>query len=557
MLFPVTTLAVFGATVLAGGTKDGDVMSLKKLAMRSLFHNHPESICDFIMKTEITCANAEIIHLLLKDANTSCVQRYSNTKEGPNRLAQLLEPRLLEDERYQETLYSPTKLLVNPDLARAFFGPGEDKGCQGKGKEKVRDGESSEPVTHNDNEVKAESIDDLLGRMGGLRISEQPSKEIKSIQYGGNFFEARLSKLLEELYKADRELAMHIVGFVIEHQIDYMNSMGWLEFICIASLEDQLSVVDMLTPHEMTPGILCFICLLSGPNRKELVLRYLDEKLPENELLVRCAIAKEAKVVMGDMCNDLLGKTTDKDLMIILEGREDRSSRVALFKMIRGLGLKSPIDALLKAVFYKLTPFETELLGMFDKVDSIQEAAVKSDVPPYLWPPKYQPLEHRLKRWLTLDGPYEYVEGTDIPQEQFNFTKQHLALNTRMVTNAGRRVRVADYFIERARNLLKSPMWTMGIDDFKVMLVALSYLLADGGQLDCSNFFVDIAGDSSWDDFIEKLDKRVRSSQGKSIWNDPCVFFKFDNPFSGMWWLMSLQEFRSLVDSSYRGQMSE
>jgi hypothetical protein len=554
MLFSVTLLTVFGAIVLAGGTRDGNVVSLQKLVVRSLFHNHPESICDFIMKTDITCANAEIIHLLLKKADLFCVQRYSNTKEGPNRLAQLLEPRLLEDERYQKTLYSPTKLLVNPDLARAFFGPGGDKGCQGKGKEKVLDGEPSEPVTRNDNEVKAESIDDLLGEMGGLKISEQPSKEIESIQYGGIFFETRrLSELLVELYKADRELAMHIVGFVIKHQMDYMNRIFWLTFLRIASLEDQISVADMLTPHEMTPAILYFIGCPAMLNGEQLVSRYLDENLPESELLVRCAIAREAGVVMGDMCSNLLGKTTDKDLMVILEGREDRSSRVALSKMVRRLRLKSRIDTVLEAVFYKLTPYDTELLTMFCKLNPIQEAALKSDVPLHLWPVEYQPLEHRLKRWLTLDGPYEYVEGTDIPKEQFDLARPHFALNTYITTVSGRRIRVADYFIERAKDLLKSPMLMMKMADFELMLTALGYLLADGGQLDCSNFFMDIGDDSSWNDFIGKLDKRIRSCQGKSNWNDPCIFSTLDDRLPGMDDIMSPKEFRSLVDSSYRG----
>jgi hypothetical protein len=261
---------------------------------------------------------------------------------------------------------------------------------------------------------------------------------------------------------------------------------------------------------------------------------------------------------MGDMCSNLLGKTTDEGLMDILEGREDRSSRIMLAEMVRKLGLKSEIDVLLKAVFYKLTPYDTKFLAESTGLNPIQEAALESDVPLHLWPVEYQPLEHRLKRWLTLDGPYEYVEGTDIPQEEFNFTKRHLALNTYITTATARRIRVADYFIERAKDLLKSPMLTLEVSDLELMLVALGCLLADGGQLDCSNFFVDIAGDSSWDDFIEKLDKRIRSCQVNFLtWHEPWVFLKLDERIRWIPRIMSLQEFRSLVDSSYRGQMGE
>jgi hypothetical protein len=301
MLFSVTLLAIFSAVALACDIKDEGAKNLRKPVARSLSHNRYKSTCDFIMKTEITCENAEVIHLLLKKAVVSCVQRYNNTKEGPERLAQLLEPRLLEDERYQETLYSPTKLLIHPDLARAFFGPGEDKDSQGKEeKEKVCDGEPLKSVEHSDDEVKVDSIDDLLGIMGGLKISKQPSREIESIQYGGNFFEVRrLSKLLVELYKADRELAMRIVEFIIKRQMDYMNSRNWLRFMSSTSLEDQLSVIDMLAPHEMTPGILWSLNYCSGLNSQELVSRYLNEDLPENEFLVRLLARLESLWVVG------------------------------------------------------------------------------------------------------------------------------------------------------------------------------------------------------------------------------------------------------------------
>jgi hypothetical protein len=207
----------------------------------------------------------------------------------------------------------------------------------------------------------------------------------------------------------------------------------------------------------------------------------------------------------------------------------------------------------LEAVFYKLTPHDTELLTPFSRLNPTQEAALKSNVPLYLWPAEYQPLDCRLKRWQVLDGPYEYVEGTDIPQEQLDLTKPHLALNTRIVTNAGRRVRVAGYFIERAKGLLKSPMLTMKKGDFKMMLTALGYLLADGRQLDCSNFFMDIGGDSSWNDFAEKFSKRIRNIRNKSAHGYSVSSHILDKRINGMREIMSLQEFRFLVDSSYQG----
>jgi hypothetical protein len=557
MLFPVTTLAVFGAIVLAGSTRDGDAMSLQKLVVRSLFCNHHESTCDFIMEAEITRENAEVIHLLLKDAGASCVQRYNNTKEGPDRLAQLLEPRLLEDERYQETLYSPTKLLIHPDLAKAFFGPGEDKGSRGKEekeKEKDCDGEPLKLVEHGGDKVEVESISDLPGIMSGLKISEQLAKETKSIQYGGNFFETRrLSELLVELYKADSELAMRIVEFIIKHQMDYMNSLRWLEFLCIASLGDQLSVVDMLTPHEMSSEILGFISRKKIPNGERLVSRYLDKNLPENELLVRCAIAKMASIPADDKCIDLLRETTNEGLMVILEGREDRSSRTVLAKLSISLRRKSKFGVLLEADFYKLTPYHTRFLAASTELDPIQEAAFKSTVPLHLLPSRYRSLGHRLKRWLTLEGPYEYVKETDIPQEQFDLTKTHFALDTYITTAAARRIRVADYFVEGAKDLLKSPMLMMKMDDFELMLTALGYLLADGRQLDCSNFFMDIGDDSSWNDFARKSNEKIRNSQDESLCENPVGFFILGDRLPGMQQIMSLKEFRSLVDSSYRG----
>jgi hypothetical protein len=556
MFFSVAILAVFGATVLADGTKDGDAMNLQKLVARNLFRNYPESICDFLTKTEITHVNADLIHWLLKNANASCVRRYANMKEGPERLAQLLEPRLLKDKRYEGTVYPPTKLLLHPELARAFFGPGEDEGPEGKEKEKEkdRDEEPSKSAKRSDNEVKAESVDDLLEIMGGLKIPERPSKGIESIQYGGIFFKVRrLPTLLMNLYGVDSKLTMRIVEFIIKYQMDYMNSKYWLIFLGIASPEDQLSVVDMLTPHEISPAILYSLNRYFGYNRKQLFSRYLDKNLPKDELRVRCAIAKEAEIAVGDMCDDLLRETTDKGLMVILEGREDRSSRIMLAEMVLKLGLKSEIDILLEAVFYKLTPYYVGLLAKAGKLNPIQRAALKSNVPLYLWPLECQPLDCRLKRWQVLDGPYKYSEETEIPQEQFDPTKPRFALNAYITTATAERIRVADYFVERAKDLLKSPMLAMEVNDFELMLTALGYLLADGGQLDCSNFFADVGDDSSWDDFIKNSNERIRNTRDKTLCDNPVSFFKLDERIGEVWQIMSLREFRSLVDSSYRG----
>jgi hypothetical protein len=169
------------------------------------------------------------------------------------------------------------------------------------------------------------------------RFLNGPLKGSNPSSVVASFFEARrLSKLLMELYKTDRELTMRIMELIIKHQVDYMSSLGCLVFICIASLEDQLSVVGMLAPHEMSPGIL-------------------DEKI-----------------------------TQQSDA-----GQE----------MVLRLKLKSEIDVLLKVVFYKPTPYHTEFLAKFGKLNPTQEAALKSDVPLCLWPPRYQPLDRRLKRW--------------------------------------------------------------------------------------------------------------------------------------------------------------
>jgi hypothetical protein len=194
---------------------------------------------------------------------------------------------------------------------------------------------------------------------------------------------------------------------------------------------------------------------------------------------------------------------------------------------------------------------------MFDKLDPIQKAALKSNVPLHLWPPKHQPLEHRLKKWLTLNGPYRYVEETDIPQEQFDSTKPHFALNTYITTAAAERIRVADYFVERAKDLLKSPMLAMEVSDFELMLTALGYLLADGRQLDCSNFFMDVGDDSCWYDFAEKSSERIRNTRDKTLCDNPDSFSILGDRLLGMDDIMSLQEFRSLIDSSYRGQIGE
>jgi hypothetical protein len=86
-------------------------------------------------------------------------------------------------------------------------------------------------------------------------------------------------------------------------------------------------------------------------------------------------------------------------------------------------------------------------------------------VPLYLWSFKYQPLEYRLKRWHILDSSYGYVEETEIPQEQFDPITPHFALNTYITTAAAERTRVADYFIERAKDLLKSLMLAMEVSD--------------------------------------------------------------------------------------------
>jgi hypothetical protein len=298
--------------------------------------------------------------------------------------------------------------------------------------------------------------------------------------------------------------------------------------------------------------MLYFIDCYTRSNSKELVSRYLDKKLPENELLVRCAIAKEAKVVVDGMCSDLLRKTTDENLMDILEGREDRPSRVALSRMVLRLKLKNEADVLLKAVFYKLTPCDTKFLAESTGLNPIQEAALESDVPLYLRPARYQPLKYRLKRWHTLDSPYKYVEETEIPQEQFDPTKPHFALNTYITTAAAEPTRVADYFIERAKALLESPMPKMKMEDFELMLTALGYLLADGRRLDCSNFFVNIGDDSGWDDFIEKLKERIWDNRNKLVHGHPVNLETVHERLGPIHKSISLQEFRSLVDSSYQ-----
>jgi hypothetical protein len=127
---------------LACDTKDEGVKSLRKPVARNSVAKLSAATSNFLIKIEITHANAEVIDWLLKDADVSCVQRHVNMEEGPKRLAQLLESRLLKDKRFQVTFYPPTKLLIRPDLARAFFGPRE-KGFQGKEKGK---GEASRSI---------------------------------------------------------------------------------------------------------------------------------------------------------------------------------------------------------------------------------------------------------------------------------------------------------------------------------------------------------------------------------------------------------------------------
>jgi hypothetical protein len=221
--------------------------------------------------------------------------------------------------------------------------------------------------------VKIENIDELPGSMGGLKISDRSSKRVESIQHGGIFPKARrLPGSLEKLYRADRELAMCIVEFIIKHRMDYMYCPDWLVFVVHwASPEDQLLVIDMLAPHEMSPRMLYSINCYTRSNSKEPVSRYLDKELPENELLVRCTIAKEAKVVVDGMCSDLLRKIMDEDLMDIFESRGDRPNRMALTEMVLRLKLKNEADVLLKAVFYKLTPYYIELLARSNDLNPI------------------------------------------------------------------------------------------------------------------------------------------------------------------------------------------
>jgi hypothetical protein len=84
------------------------------------------------------------------------------------------------------------------------------------------------------------------------------------------------------------------------------------------------------------------------------------------------------------------------------------------------------------------------------------------------------------------------------------------------------------------------------------MLTALGYLLADGCQLDCSNFFVNIGDDSGWDDFIEKLKERIWDNRNKSVHGHPVNLETVRERLRPIHKDISLQEFRSLVDSSYQ-----
>jgi hypothetical protein len=68
---------------------------------------------------------------------------------------------------------------------------------------------------------------------------------------------------------------------------------------------------------------------------------------------------------------------------------------------------------------------------------------------------------------------------------------------------------------------------------------------------------MDVGDDSRWYHFTEKSSKRIRNTRDKTLCDNPDSFSILGDRLPGMQQIMSLKEFRSLVDSSYRGQIGE
>lgn len=540
--------------------------TLREQVAFNLVRQHPPSTIRSIFENfEIKPISLQEIDFLLSYPKFRYAQFYADILESPERAKKLCDPAFMKETGFHRTIYSPEKLLNNPDMARAFF---VDENWDPK--KVVYVGEFAEAAGSGvDTSAAVErkmTLDQLTSRLSKMKMTKTVPDMEGCIYYAGNFLELlQFPGLIGNLYKTDRALAIHILDFVIEQQMGGMMYPSWINFLNYMEPRDQQWIMGKLAPREMLlsfwhhmaamPQLLDFMNFVS---------QYLDERLPEDDLFVRCMVLyKFIPSPKLDACSCRFAESWNREqdlaikLAAICERRADRSCRITLAQFLISAGLMDQMTILEQSTFYRLTPqyvecFVRELHQPLGK----EFTHMKAVIPHSHLPIELLSTEDRLNAWLS-SNLYKCVEEMKILKNQIDLASAHTELNLyaqledsfdgeTSCDKAKTRVRVAELYVEGAREILAAPLKVLCRRDYHITLNAMGHLLAEGCKLDLSNFFAfaEYQYGEDWSSLLEKLE----SKNLISLTDD----YSFFDSRLGIRNYLTLSEFRLQVDSSFQ-----
>jgi hypothetical protein len=405
-------------------------------------HNSLKVITDIFKSVPITREGLFAISLILRYPRYDYSQHYVQIDElEQGRLEGLLKSEFITDAQFHDTIYSPMKLLHNIALALAIF--------------MVTDG--------------------------------------KSVSYKGKFFHPKVPpSYFVDVYHVNAELAIRMVEFVVDNQMDEAPPKWIDSLIEIVSAEHALRLFRKLNPREITKEVLEGFSDRFGDF---ITTMYLDPVLfSEEDLFIHKLVCTFALIIeridggetaLTDESAFVSGELYDK-VEMTLAGRDDRASMA-----IRLLMLGITFEERPEELRVKLLEFMAEKGAVSIEPHQWLSIArmmtrLKMDlriIPDRHRPIEYLSMERRVEHWL-YKSPLKMTDEDDLSLELFDPAGFHLSVN-RLLTD-GRRI--VDVVISHAQQFLLTGAIPTSRDE-ELIANAVAFLIVERRKIRFGNFF--------------------------------------------------------------------
>ena len=454
------------------------------------------------------------------------------------RIEDFIDPRMIEQTEFHETIYNPMKLLNNIPIARAIFArekrPGPDDSSHMSTKLLKKMAKIRVALVGEREPGPSASIPRSSNFLGGISkakaivMGEQEEVQYEEVIYAGNFFGRNVPEdYFRRMYGKDRCLTMRILMFVVDNQMPSMRSVGWLEkFLKVADGKDSSWLFDKLSKREMTRPMLEHF-FLQKRKQEACLEAFFGAQHSDDVLSLRCAMWSLSDRTLPSRCNQRSLKIDWDDMEDVYNHletlkREPTPSRSFLFTKMayRILHRGASMSHFVSIIIEELTRYEENMLSPYE-VDSWLQSWVDfkmplgedfdrllKSLPDHLKPLRYLSLGQRLDAW-SYRGSFR-----------------------RLASKSGCN---RDKLIARAKEATGSSSSLQFSDDYYIML-ALGFALAEGWKLNLGNVLEAFA-----------------LHQPQEAGNAGDYFLSNAYQRLGLVGYMDIEEFRSLVDSSYMG----